>query len=299
MMKKHLLSTRDLELSEIERLLKRAEFFSENRNSPAIKELGKNCFVTNFFLEPSTRTRFSFEIAQKRLGCNVINFQSNDSSIKKGETLYDTLKTLEVQGVEIAVVRLCEEGILSQYADKLSLTLINAGEGTIEHPTQALLDLYTIKQHFGEVKGLTMAIIGDIRHSRVAHSNYQLLTRLGVKLIFSGPEEFMDSRLAGEYLPIDEAIKAADVVMMLRIQFERQELSYLASKEDYNRHYGLTEERARLLNPQAIILHPAPINRGVEIAGSVVEHPQSKIFKQMENGVWIRMAIIERAFKEV
>lgn len=298
-MKRHLLSMNDLEFEEIKQLLKRAQFFSENRNSPAIKELGKNRFVTNFFLEPSTRTRFSFEIAEKRLGCNVINFQSNDSSIKKGETLYDTLRTLEAQDVEIAVVRLCEEGILAQYANKLSLTLINAGEGMIEHPTQALLDLYTIKQHFGEVKGLTVAIIGDIRHSRVAHSNCQLLTRFGVKLIFSGPEEFMDERLEGKYLPIDEAIQAADVVMMLRIQFERQKLSYLESKEDYNRCYGLTEERAKFLNPQAIILHPAPINRGVEIADNLIEHSQSKIFEQMENGVWIRMAIIEQALREV
>ncbi len=299
MIKRHLLSTIDLELAEIEQLLKRAQFFSENRNSPAIRELGNNCFVTNFFLEPSTRTRFSFEIAEKRLGCNVINFQSNDSSIKKGESLYDTLKTLEVQGVDIVVLRLCEEKILAQYANEFSLTLINAGEGTIEHPTQALLDLYTIKQNFDEIEGLTIAIIGDIRHSRVAHSNYQLLTRLGVRFVFSGPEEFMDERLHGEYLPIDEAIKTADVVMMLRIQFERQETSYFASKEDYNRNYGLTEERAALLKPQAIILHPAPINRGVEIADTLVEHPQSRIFKQMENGVWVRMAIIERAIREV
>lgn len=297
-MKKHLLSTNDLELAEIDHLLKRAQFFSDNRNSPALKELGNNSFVTNFFLEPSTRTRFSFEIAEKMLGCNVINFQSNDSSIKKGESLYDTLRTLEVQGVEIAVVRLCEEGILTQYANKLSLTLINAGEGTIEHPTQALLDLYTIKQHFGDVKGLTVAIIGDIRHSRVAHSNYQLLKRLGVKLIFSGPKTLTDENLEGEYLPINEAIKAADVVMMLRIQFERQTLPYLESIEEYHSHYGLTEERAALLEPQAIILHPAPINRGVEIADNLVEHPQSRIFEQMGNGVWVRMAIIERALRE-
>ena len=297
-MSKHLLSTNDMQLNEIEELLERAKYFAENMNNQALKEVGKDCFVTNLFLEPSTRTRFSFEIAEKRLGCQVINFQSNDSSIKKGESLYDTLKTLEAQGVEIAVVRLCEEGKLMQYADRLSLTLINAGEGQAEHPTQALLDLFTINKYFTEIKGLKVAIIGDILHSRVAHSNYQLLKRLGADLIFAGPQEFMDERLIGEYLSIDEAIQAADVVMMLRIQFERQQLSFLNSPADYFSKYGLTIERAKLLKPEAIILHPAPINRGVEIDDNLVEHPQSRIFEQMKNGVCVRMAIIERAIRE-
>ena len=185
-----------------------------------------------------------------------------------------------------------------QYADRLSLTLINAGEGQAEHPTQALLDLFTIKKYFTEIKGLKVAIIGDILHSRVAHSNYQLLKRLGADLIFAGPQEFMDERLIGEYLSIDEAIQAADVVMMLRIQFERQQLSFLNSPADYFSKYGLTIERAKLLKPEAIILHPAPINRGVEIDDNLVEHPQSRIFEQMKNGVCVRMAILERAIRE-
>lgn len=293
----HLLTTNDMRLAEIEELLARAQYFANHQNEADLKAIGRNCFVTNLFLEPSTRTRFSFEIAEKRLGCQVINFQSNDSSIKKGESLYDTLKTLEAQGVEIAVVRLCEEGKLKLYADQLGLTLINAGEGQLEHPTQALLDLYTIKNYFPIIKGLKIAIIGDILHSRVAHSNYQLLKRLGADLIFAGPEQFMDASLEGTYLPIDEALQVADVVMLLRIQFERLQLPLLESAADYHAKYGLTEERVELLKREAIILHPAPINRGVEIADSLVEHPQSRIFEQMANGVWVRMAIIERAIK--
>ena len=296
-MGKALLNTKDLTIEEIDEILSKAEYFHNNQNNLDINLIGRNKFITNFFLEPSTRTRFSFEIAEKRLGCEVINFQSNDSSIKKGESLYDTLKTLEAQGIDVAVIRLAEEDLLEYLSQKLSLTIINAGEGKQEHPTQALLDLYTIKKYFNQLKGLNVAIIGDIAHSRVARSNYNLLKKFGVNFIFSGPKELMVDEFEGKYMSADDAIKQADIVMMLRIQFERQKYKYISSKEEYNRTFGFTEERLKIIQPHAIILHPAPINRGVEMDDCVIEHKQSKIFEQTNNGVWIRMAIIEKAIR--
>ncbi|MGD9677885.1 MAG: aspartate carbamoyltransferase catalytic subunit [Vulcanibacillus sp.] len=294
-MGRNLLSVNNLTINQIEEILLRAQFFQDNKDDLSITQLYKNKFVINFFLEPSTRTRFSFEIAEKRLGCRVINFQSNDSSIKKGESLYDTLKTLEVQGIDAAVIRIREEDVLENLSQKLSLTIVNAGEGIKEHPTQALLDLYTIRKYFKELKGLNVAIIGDVAHSRVARSNYNLLKNYGVNFIYSGPNELMAEDLEGRYLSVDEAIKQADVVMMLRIQLERQNNSYTNLHEDYNKKYGFTTERLQYLQSHAIILHPAPVNRGVEMDDDVVEHKQSKIFEQMNNGVWIRMAVIEKA----
>ncbi len=296
-MGKNLLNTKDLTVQEIDEIMSRAQYFHENKDNLSITQICKNKFVTNFFLEPSTRTRFSFEIAEKRLGCKVINFQSNDSSIKKGESLYDTLKTLEAQGIDVAVIRLCEENVLGYLSQKLSLTIINAGEGKQEHPTQALLDLYTMKKYYNEMKGLNIALIGDIAHSRVARSNYNLLKKYGVNFIFSGPRELMVEDFEGTYMSVDEAIKQADIVMMLRIQFERQKYKYISSKEEYNKVYGFTEERLKILQPHTIILHPAPVNRGVEMDDCIIEHKQSKIFEQINNGVWIRMAIIEKAIR--
>lgn len=296
-MGRNLLCTEELTTQEIEDIILRAQFFQNNKDHLSSTQLYKNKFVTNFFLEPSTRTRFSFEIAEKRLGCEVINFQSNDSSLKKGESLYDTLKTLEAQGIDVAVIRLCEEDMLEYLSKKLSLTIVNAGEGKKEHPTQALLDFYTIKKYFKEIKGLNVAIIGDIAHSRVARSNYNLLKKYGVNFIFGGPKELMVEDFEGTYLPVDDAIKQADVVMMLRIQFERQNNNYISSNEEYNSKYGFTESRLKHLQSHAIILHPAPVNRGVEMDDVIVEHKQSKIFEQTSNGVWIRMAVIEKAIR--
>lgn len=297
-MGKSLLGINDLSREEIDEIIKRAEYFQKNNFESIVDDsFYKNKFVTNFFLEPSTRTRFSFEIAEKRLGCQVINFQSNDSSIQKGESLYDTLKTLDSQGIDVAVIRLCEENLLTELSQKLSLKIINAGEGKDKHPTQALLDFYTIKKYFSEIKGLNIAIIGDINHSRVAKSNYQLLSKYGANFIFSGPKEFMPDDLQGRYLPVDEAIKQADIVMMLRIQFERQQSNVQSLVQEYNKQFGFTEERLKYLQSHALILHPAPVNRGIEMDDIVVEHKQSKIFEQINNGVWVRMAVIERALR--
>lgn len=295
-MGEHLLGCKDLQNEEIEWIISRANSHKVNE-AKGHKPVYKQKFVSNLFLEPSTRTRFSFEVAEKKLGLQVLNFQADSSSLQKGESIYDTLKTLEAIGVEAAVIRSKEE-ILSEVAPKIALKLINAGEGKKEHPTQALLDLMTIKSYFNEIKGLNVAIIGDIAHSRVARSNAYLLNRLGANVIFSGPETLQAYDLNGKYLTVDEAIRSADVVMMLRIQFERMEKSIIQSTTEYNQKFGFTESRLELLQPHAIILHPAPVNRGVEMDDSVIEHRQSKIFEQIANGVFIRMAVLERALEE-
>ena len=291
-----LLGVENLTPFEIKQIINRAHYFQNYAHDmQKIKAEYKNHFVANLFIEPSTRTRFSFEVAEKKLGVNVLNFQNESSSMTKGETLYDTLKTFESLGVDAAVIRLSEEGILQSLESKLKLKIVNAGDGKREHPTQALLDLYTVKKYFADIKGLNVAIIGDIKHSRVARSNSHLLKKLGANIIYSGPENLQAEDLDGEFMPINRAIKEADVVIMLRIQFERQDQRLVKSKEEYNLKYGFTKERLRYLKPNAIILHPAPVNRGVEIDDEIVEHPQSKIFEQIQNGVWIRMAVIERA----
>jgi len=296
-MGKNLLGCNVMKLDEINELMNRASFFQKNENKLTDLRLKlQNIYIANLFLEPSTRTKFSFEVAERKLGLQVLNFDAATSSLKKGESLYDTLRTIESLGVDAAVIRVNED-ILSNLAEKLTIKIINAGEGKKEHPTQALLDLYTIKKYFNDLRGLKIAIIGDIAHSRVARSNAYLLNKMGAKVIFSGPENLMVNDLEGEYLPIDEALNQADVVMMLRIQFERMEERYINTKERYNKDYGLTEERLKLLQPHAIILHPAPVNRGVEMDDLVVEHPQSKIFEQITNGVYIRMAVIEQALE--
>lgn len=295
-MGKHLLGCKDLQNEEIEWIISRAKSYKMN-DEKGHKPVYKQKFVSNLFLEPSTRTRFSFEIAEKKLGLQVLNFQADSSSLQKGESIYDTLKTLEALGVEAAVIRSKEE-ILSEVAPKIALKLINAGEGKKEHPTQALLDLMTIKSYFNDLRGLNVAIIGDIAHSRVARSNAYLLNRLGANVIFSGPETLQANDLNGKYLAVDEAIRSADVVMMLRIQFERMEKSIIQSTTEYNQKFGFTESRLKLLQQHAIILHPAPVNRGVEMDDLVIEHRQSKIFEQIANGVFIRMAVLERALEE-
>ncbi|MBO8171118.1 MAG: aspartate carbamoyltransferase catalytic subunit [Bacillaceae bacterium] len=299
---KHLLDIKSLEHQEIEMLLKRAEHWSEQKSpSGPLPLAGK--FAVNLFFEPSTRTRFSFEVAQKKLGLNVLQFSAESSSVTKGETLYDTLKTLESMGVEAAVVRHRESRILEPLADRVNIRLINAGDGVNAHPTQFLLDVLTMKQHFGSLKGLQVAIIGDLRHSRVARSHLWGLPRLGADVMLSGPEQMIiDPQKEGvayperiRVLPVDEAIRRADVVMMLRIQLERHDGELFSSPEIYQRQYGLTLERAEQMKKEAVIMHPAPVNRGVEIADELVESEKSLILKQMENGVYTRMAVMERA----
>lgn len=296
----HLIGLKDLSREQIIQLVERGEYWA---NRPAEQtEMLRGRFVANLFFEASTRTRFSFEVAQKRLGAHVLNFIPETSSSVKGETVYDTLRTLEAMGVEAAVIRTKKEGLLQELAETVDLHLINAGDGTNEHPTQCLLDLLTMKQQFGRLEGLTVAIIGDLRHSRVLGSHLHALPKLGVKLLLSGPKSMMPQPAlipAGvQVAEIDEAVQTADVVMMLRVQLERHTESLYISKEEYHRQHGLTLERAAMMKPGAVIMHPAPVNRGVEIHTDLVECKTSLIQKQVTNGVAVRMAVLETLLKE-
>ncbi|WP_127533536.1 aspartate carbamoyltransferase catalytic subunit [Paenibacillus kobensis] len=287
-----LLGLKDLDAAEIESILDRAAYWESRpeKLDPVLQ--GK--FVANMFFENSTRTRFSFEMAEKRLGAEVMNFAAAASSVEKGESIYDTVKTLESMGIDAGVIRLKPVGMLEGIAANVKVPLINAGDGNNEHPTQALLDLYTMRKHFGHLKGLNVAIIGDVRHSRVARSNLWALRKFGANVSFCSPSEMQASELDVPYISMDEAIRA-DVVMMLRVQLERHTTGVMKSAEQYREGYGLTVDRVKQIQSHAIIMHPAPINRNVEIDDEVVEHPQSRIFPQMSNGVPIRMAVMERA----
>lgn len=279
----------ELSITEINELINEAKKLKIGKPDESLK----NRFVANLFLEPSTRTRFSFEVAEKRLGMNVLNLDGTTTSVQKGETLYDTVRTLESIGVEACVIRHSQD----HYYDELkniTIPVINAGDGCGQHPTQSLLDLMTIHEEFGGFHGLTVSIHGDIKHSRVARSNAEVLARLGANVLFSGPEYWQDSTNSyGKYVPTDEAVKQSDVVMLLRIQHERHQTSN--DMKDYLSGYGLTKARAAQMKKGAIIMHPAPVNRGVEIDSDLVEALNSRIFKQMENGVYIRMAVLKKA----
>ncbi|MWC27414.1 aspartate carbamoyltransferase catalytic subunit [Paenibacillus sp. MMS18-CY102] len=287
-----LLGLKDLDAAEIESILDRAAYWEGQAEKLTPVLQGK--FVANMFFENSTRTRFSFEMAEKRLGAEVMNFAAAASSVEKGESIYDTVRTLESMGIDAGVIRLKPIGMLEEIAAKVKVPLINAGDGNNEHPTQALLDLYTMRKHFGDLKGLSVSIIGDILHSRVARSNLWALRKLGADVKFCAPAEMQATELDAPYISMDEAVKA-DVVMMLRVQLERHATGMMKSAELYRESYGLTVERANRMQSNAIIMHPAPVNRDVEIDSELVEHAKSRIFPQMANGVPIRMAVMERA----
>lgn len=233
-------------------------------------------------------------MATKRLGGHTLNFNLKSSSSSKGESLYDTFKTFEALGVDIGIIRHSDDNYIENMRDNFKFQIINAGAGKFEHPSQSLLDLFTMHQHFGKLDGLTVTIAGDIKNSRVAKSNISALKLFNCKVILTGPKELIPKALPKhcEYKPIDEAIPESDVVMFLRIQHERHSGAEF-NIDQYNEQYGLNDERVKKLKDNAIIMHPGPVNRDVEIASHLVEHEQSRIFKQMENGVYIRMAILE------
>ncbi|WP_438351600.1 aspartate carbamoyltransferase catalytic subunit [Paenibacillus sp. FA6] len=291
-----LLGLKDISRNEIESILDRAAYW-EAQQEKVVPILSSH-FVANMFFENSTRTRFSFEMAEKRLGAQVLNFTAAASSVEKGESIYDTVRTLESMGIDVGVIRLKPDGVLQDLAETVKVPLINAGDGNNEHPTQALLDLYTMRKKFGELKGLKVSIIGDIRHSRVARSNLWALQKFGAQVNFCAPKSMIAKELEqhAPYVTMDEAMNS-DVVMMLRVQLERHATGLLMSSEDYRERYGLTEARAAKLSKDTIIMHPAPVNRNVEIDDAVVESSQSMIFPQMSNGVPIRMAVMERALR--
>lgn len=291
---KHLLTAEALSDQEVMGLIERAQAFKRGEK-PELKK--QQYFTANLFFENSTRTHKSFEVAEKKMGIDVIEFDAKTSSVSKGESLYDTVLTMSAIGVHACVIRHWEEDYYNELIQSKTITtsIINGGDGSGNHPTQCLLDLLTIYEEFGYFENLDIAICGDLTHSRVANSNMKMLKRLGANLYFCGPEDWYNKKYEayGTYKPIDEMIDKVDVMMMLRVQHERHEDNHEFSKENYHREYGLTNERAKLMKEKAIIMHPAPVNRDVELADELVESYQSRITQQMTNGVFIRMAILE------
>ncbi len=295
--RKDLLGIAELEPAEIELVLDTAESFREVSERP-IKKVptlrGKT--VVNLFLEPSTRTRSSFEIAEKRLSADSVNFSSSGSSLVKGESLVDTALTLQAMAPDLIVIRHAHPGVPQMLARRLEAGVINAGDGAHEHPTQALLDSFTIRQHKGRLEGLKVVIVGDIEHSRVVRSNVHLLTKMGAEVTVAGPRTMMPvevERMGVEVVySLAEAVAGADVVMMLRVQLERQSRMRFPSIKEYFNLFGLTRERLKKAKKDVIIMHPGPMNRGVEIASEVADGPYSVILEQVANGVAVRMAVL-------
>ena len=297
---KGLLGIEGLERTEIESVLDRARYFQPPPKETFKRfETLKGRSVVNLFFEASTRTRLSFEIAARRLGAEATSIQTQGSSVSKGESLVDTLNTLVAMRPDAIIMRHAASGAPHFLARHLSTPIINAGDGTHEHPTQALLDARTILDHLGKLDGLRIAIIGDIAHSRVARSNIYLLSKFGVDIVLCGPPPLVPRELA-QIAPgvtityrIEDAIREADVIMMLRVQLERQHEPPMSAGE-YFRFYGLRLEHVGLARDGAIVMHPGPINRGREIASEVADSQSSVILNQVENGVAVRMAVLER-----
>ncbi len=285
---KNLFNLSSLSVEEITAILDRAQQFSEGAKSDAAK--GK--VVASLFFEPSTRTQNSYSMAVMRLGGQVITFNTAVSSMTKGETFYDTVKVFESLGCDAAIIRHSENEYYNQLKN-IKMPILSGGDGTGNHPTQSLLDLLTIRQEFGKFEGLKVCIVGDIVHSRVAHTDIEVMKRFGMEVYTSGPDEFKEDGF--NYIDFDTAVKEMDVLILLRIQHERLESEMVMSKEDYNKQFGLNAERLAAMKDHAIIMHPAPFNRGVEIDDECVECSKSRIFKQMSNGVFVRMAAVERA----
>ncbi len=285
-----LVSMRDLSKDDIIHILNDALLFSSSYQD---WQLPSSVLVANLFFEASTRTHYSFESAELQLGCKVADIAVQASSMTKGETLYDTCKTLESVGYNAFVIRSSEEYYWNKL-EGLNVPILNAGDGANEHPTQCLLDLLTIYKEFGKLEGLKVVICGDIAHSRVAQSDKYAFELFGMDVKFAGPKEF--EREGYPFVDFDEAIKDADVVMMLRIQKERGAALSNMSDAEYLEQYGMNHRRYESLKDNAIIMHPAPVNRGVEIADDLVEADKSRIFEQMHNGMLVRKAVIKRAF---
>ncbi len=295
--RKHLLGLRDFSRQEIEYILDTADSFSEV-NQRTIKKVPalRGKVVVNMFFEDSTRTRNSFSIAAGRLSADVIEFTKKASAISKGETLLDTARNLEAMGIDIVVIRHEAAGTAKLLSRSINASIINAGDGYNEHPTQALLDVYTIRKHRGSLDGLKMGIVGDIAHSRVARSNIYAMTKLGAEVTLIGPPTLMPPQVGR--LPVkissslDDVIEELDVINMLRIQFERLASNPFPSKREYSRLFGLTDERMQRAKKDIIVMHPGPMNRGLEIESSVADGPNSVILEQVTNGIAVRMAVL-------
>lgn len=293
----HLTGIRDLNHDDIELIFKMADSFKDVINRPIKKVPSlRDITIANLFFENSTRTRLSFELAEKRLSADIINFSASSSSVKKGETLIDTVNNILSMKVDMVVMRHPNPGAAHFLSQRISAKVINAGDGTHEHPTQALLDAYSIREATGEVKGKKVVIVGDILHSRVALSNIYCLQKLGAEVMVCGPTTLIPKYIADLGIKISHNLKDAlqwcDVANMLRIQLERQEINFFPSLREYSMLFGLNKPLLDSLDKPIVIMHPGPINRGVEITSEVADSDQSIILNQVENGVAIRMAII-------
>jgi aspartate carbamoyltransferase catalytic subunit len=294
---KHLLSVRQLSAEDITRILDTAESFREVgtrviKKVPALR--GRT--VVNLFYESSTRTRISFEIAAKRLSADVINFSTSGSSVAKGESLKDTALTLEAMGADAIVIRHSSSGAPATLSRWVDASVLNAGDGTHEHPTQALLDLYTMREHFPSLEGLRVTIVGDVLHSRVARSGTQALATMGAQVTLVGPPTLIPPEApswgAEVSHELDPVLPKTNVCYMLRVQRERQRQQFFPSVREYSRLYGLTRDRVASLPEGSLVMHPGPMNRGVEIASEVADHPRSLITDQVTNGIAVRMALL-------
>jgi len=293
----HLLGIQDLNLSDIQTIFKTADAFKEVINRPIKKVPSlRDITLANVFFENSTRTRLSFELAAKRLSAEVVNFSASNSSVKKGETLIDTVNNILAMKVDMVVLRHESPGAALFLSQHTSAKIINAGDGTHEHPTQALLDAYSLGEKLGSLEGKKVAIVGDILHSRVALSNIHCLQKLGAEVMVCGPSTLIPKHISLLNVRVShnlrEALLWSDAVNMLRIQLERQEAEYFPSLRDYSLNFGLTQTLLDSLDKEQVIMHPGPINRGVEITSEVADGSHSIILNQVENGVAIRMAVI-------
>jgi aspartate carbamoyltransferase catalytic subunit len=294
---KDLLGIKELSVEEINLILDTSAGFKDvlGRDIKKVPTLrGKT--TVNLFFEPSTRTRTSFELAAKRLSTDVINFSVPTSSVVKGESLIDTALTVQALGADFIIIRHSSSGVPHLLAKKLRVSVINAGDGTNEHPTQALLDAFTIREKKGKIEGLEIAIVGDIAHSRVAKSNIYSLKKLGARLRLIGPPTLIPKEM--EVMGIDifhnmeDGLRDVDVLMMLRIQMERQGKGFFPSTEEYSRNWGLTLDRLSLAKDDVIVMHPGPMNRGIEITSEIADGPRSVILEQVTNGLAVRMAVM-------
>lgn len=282
---KSLLTLKELSVSEILSILDLADQCRDGQfNNSLIDKVVANCFF-----EPSTRTQYSFNTAELKLGMKVLSFNPQLSSINKGESFYDTIRTFESFGIDGLVIRDSQDKYYDQLKN-VQIPIINAGDGAGDHPSQSLLDLLTIRNEFNGFEGLKIAIIGDISHSRVAHTNIEVMKRLGMECYVSGPKEYREPGY--EFIHFDEAIEKMDIIMLLRVQHERHDSKMELTKEQYAKYYGLNIDRVHKMKENSIIMHPAPFNRGVEIMDDVVECDKSRIFQQVNNGVLVRMAIL-------
>lgn len=294
---KHLLGIKGLTSDDIQLIFDTAEEFKDVINRPIKKVPSlRDITIANIFFENSTRTKLSFELAEKRLSADVVNFSSSNSSVKKGETLLDTVNNILSMKVDMVVMRHSSPGAPHFLSKHIKANIVNAGDGTHEHPTQALLDTFSIKEKLGDVAGKKVAIIGDILHSRVALSNIFALQKLGAEVMVCGPitllPKYIDSLGVKVELDVRKALEWCDVANVLRIQLERQHLKYFPSLREYSLYYGINKSLLNSLNKEITVMHPGPINRGVELASDVADSDQAIILDQVENGVAIRMAVL-------